>query len=115
MLDEEIEKRKHEINVQIGQRIQKVRSEADISQTELGAAIGVGGSQMSRYELGEAACAAWQLEIIADELGVTVDYLMHGQTEDTEIIEMAKKIKKLPMQSRMFIQFGIEGQIKQCI
>ena len=72
-------------------------------------------SQISRYELGEAACAAWQLEIIADELGVTVDYLMHGQTEDTELIEMARKIKKLPIQSRMFIQFGIEGQIKQCI
>ena len=40
---------------------------------------------------------------------------MHGQTEDTELIEMARKIKKLPIQSRMFIQFGIEGQIKQCI
>lgn len=115
MVDEEIEKKKNEINVQIGQRIQKARSEADISQTALGAAIGVGGSQISRYELGEAACAVWQLEIIADELGVTVDYLMHGQTEDTELIEMARKIKKLPIQSRMFIQFGIEGQIKQCI
>ena len=45
MVDEEIEKKKNEINVQIGQRIQKARSEADISQTALGAAIGVGGSQ----------------------------------------------------------------------
>lgn len=112
MLDEEIVKRKREIDLQIGERIRQSRSKVNISQTALGAAIGVGSSQMSRYEAGETSCTAWQLEIIAEELGVTIDYLVHGQTEDMMVLEIARKIKKLPVQFRMFIQYGIEGHIR---
>lgn len=69
---------KKKIDMQIGKRIREARATIRMTQVELGTVIGVSGKQISKYELGEASCAAWQIKMIAEGVGTSVEYLVNG-------------------------------------
>lgn len=56
-------------------RLKDVRTRAGLSQPELGAKIGVTGTQVYRYEAGDNEPTVGKLASIARELGVSIDYL----------------------------------------
>ena len=65
----------------VGGRIQKARNELEISQAELGEAIGLDQPQVSRIERGERGVESDKLLRLLVELrrrGVNVDYVLSG-------------------------------------
>ena len=62
--------------LEIGRRIKKSREKADLTQEELGNALGLNKSTIQRYESGKVARIKLPvLEAIAIELGVNPEYL----------------------------------------
>lgn len=109
MVDKDISEYKKNIDWEIGQRIQKARLARSLKQSDLAAALGVTSKQISKYENGVASCSAAQIRIIAEELEVSTAYLLEGETEDNNVLELARKIMKLPIDARRVIMFGING------
>jgi transcriptional regulator with XRE-family HTH domain len=66
----------------LGKRIQELRKQAGLSQTELANKIGVSYPQMSRYEVKGVQPPADVLKKLADALNTSVDYLISGDTEE---------------------------------
>jgi len=64
----------------IGSRIRAAREALDpkVSQAELARRIGVGQVQMYKWESGRRVPRLDTLERLADQLGVTIDYLVRG-------------------------------------
>lgn len=60
----------------------RLRGEKNLTQQELGDAIGVSPSQISRYEAGQARPRKTVLRKLADALDVEVDQLSGGQAEE---------------------------------
>ena len=63
------------------ERIRALRKQKGLTQEELAKAIGVQRAVISKYETGIVDISVSQLEKIADVLGVTVDYLLGGETK----------------------------------
>ena len=61
-------------------RIKEIRASKNIQQKELAIALGIGTSTLSQYENGKREPDIATLKKIADELMVSVDYLI-GRTE----------------------------------
>jgi len=67
---------------EIGARITKARTDRDINLKDLGAAIGVSESTMSRYESGETKVDIVTIRKIARELGVSDKWIVGWNGED---------------------------------
>lgn len=65
-----------------GDRLEKVREQKGLSKVELGKLVGVHYSQIGRYERNQASPSADVLTKMANQLGVTTDFLMNGTTSD---------------------------------
>ncbi|MGI3903858.1 MAG: helix-turn-helix domain-containing protein [Janthinobacterium lividum] len=63
-------KRTPELEITIGARVRAARISAGLSQTELGAAIGISFQQVQKYEKGADRVAASTLQMLATALGV---------------------------------------------
>ena len=85
------------------ERLEALRKQQRLSQTELGEKIGIHFTHISRYERGLTVPAADTLRRLADALGVSVDYLMNGTAqeaarahfEDRELLLQFQEIEKL--------------------
>ncbi|HQT76264.1 MAG: XRE family transcriptional regulator [Rhodospirillales bacterium 20-64-7] len=62
----------------IGARIRAVRRDRGITQDDLANQIGVSRSAVAQWETGRAGQITGNLTRIAEMLGVTVEYLLHG-------------------------------------
>ena len=67
-----------DVQLQIGQRIQKLRIDKKIAAVDLAAVLDIQSNQMSRIENGRANCTVPQLYVISQILGCSVDYLLFG-------------------------------------
>jgi transcriptional regulator with XRE-family HTH domain len=76
-----------------GARLKAEREKNNLSKVALSNKIGVHYSQIGRYERDEASPSADVLKKLANELGVTTDYLMNGTKAD--MAEEKMKDKKL--------------------
>lgn len=112
MVDKEIDEYKKNIDWEIGQRIQKARLARNLKQSDLAAALGVTSKQVSKYENGVASCSASQIRIIARELDVPSGYLLEGETEESQVLELARQIMKLPIEAQKFIMVGVNGTMQ---
>lgn len=65
--------------MEVGQRIQDIRIENEVTGAQLGACIGINGNQVSRIETGVARCSIYQLVLICQEFGCSADYLLFGK------------------------------------
>lgn len=85
----------------IGERIQKAREEAGLSQEELSSRLGYTQAALSNYELGKRRLYLANIEQIARELGRPLSYFINDADErirvkmDTPADETTSEINKL--------------------
>jgi len=65
--------------VSLGERVIKRRRMLKITQQELAQALGVTPQHISLIEQGKAAPSLYLLPKLAEELGVSIDYLLSGK------------------------------------
>jgi transcriptional regulator with XRE-family HTH domain len=68
----------------VGARIRAARAERRLTQSELAEAVGVTRSAVAQWETERAGQVRGNLTRIAAVLGVTVGYLLHGNSGGTE-------------------------------
>jgi transcriptional regulator with XRE-family HTH domain len=74
-------------NVFRADRLRRLREQHGWSQRELGRRCGFGDSQIRKYENSAIEPTATNLKIMADELGVSADYLLSATDDPIEHIE----------------------------
>jgi len=90
--------------VSLGIRIRKRRHDLKITQLELAQALGVTPQHISLIEQGKAATSLRLLAKLAEELGVTTDYLISGKdTIVTDTIPAIKADKTLKLKSKRIL------------
>lgn len=68
----------------IGERIREGREKANLSQKALAEKIGVSGAAINQYEHGKKKPSSMVLARLAEELGVSTDFLL-GASDDQDI------------------------------
>lgn len=85
----------------IGDRIRKRRLELGWTQSRLAQALGVTPQHISVVELDKRTPSLSSLAVLAEELGVNIDFLVTGkETSVTDSIPAIKADKKLTLQSK---------------
>ena len=94
----------------IGQRIQKAREEAGLSQEELSSRLGYTQAALSNYELGKRRLYLANIEQIANELNKPLNYFLEDTVEivkagqekaqDEITSEINKLLLELPPEER---------------
>ena len=75
-----------------GERLMRARKEKELSREELGKLCGITGRTIQNYELGHVTPNRIDVsQRLADVLDISVDYLIHGEKEETELTEEDKK------------------------
>jgi len=72
-------------------RLKRLRQEKGLSQSELGDLAKVHYTHISKYERGESSPSMETLILLADCLGVSLDYLVKGNESDAAIANLADK------------------------
>lgn len=88
----------------LSKRIQSLRKEKGISQSDLAELAGISRAQINRYENQGAEPSASALKAIANHLDTTVDFLVSGSTNDrakaslknTELLKHFKEVDLMP-------------------
>jgi transcriptional regulator with XRE-family HTH domain len=110
---------KNIITMSLGKRITELRTKKGISKSDLGRLVNVHYSQIGRYERDEAAPSADMLKKLANELGVTTDFLMNGTTsdmaeeniKDKTLINMFNRISKLTPEDKQVVTSLIDAYL----
>ncbi|MCK0068338.1 MULTISPECIES: helix-turn-helix domain-containing protein [Kordiimonas] len=90
------------VDIAVGERIRQLRKERHITQTELGAAVGLTFQQIQKYEKAKNRISASKLVQIADIFNVDVSELFKGSMayedvpESEEIAELIKYTERMP-------------------
>lgn len=104
----------------LGKRIQEMRKQQNLSQTELANKIGVSKSQVNRYENKGVQPPADILNKLADVFGTSVDFLINGNTDEkakatlknTELLQRFKELENLPQREQSVILEVITSYIR---
>jgi len=85
----------------LGQRIKMRRQALKLTQQELAEALGLTPQHISAIEKGKRAPSLPSLAKLAEELGVTIDYLLTGKEGViTDTIPAIKADKKLKLEAK---------------
>lgn len=106
----------------LGKRIQHLRKELNLSQTDLANTVGISYAQIGRYETKGSQPPAEVLKKIADTLNTTVDFLISGNSEekaqatlkDSEVLRQFKAVDALPENDKNALLRVISGFIRDC-
>ena len=75
-----------------GERLMRARKKKELSREELGKLCGITGRTIQNYELGHVTPNRIDVsQQLADVLDISVDYLIYGEKEETELTEEDKK------------------------
>lgn len=93
-------------------RLREMRRRKNLSQTELGKRIGLHYIQIGRYEKGTAQPTSEVLVKLAQELEVSIDYLMtgkiisemDGELQDQHLIHQFKQIEQLDQEDKKVVK-----------
>lgn len=96
---------------ELGKRIQQLRKQQKLSQTELAGKINVSKSQMIRYENKGVQPPADTLNKLAEIFNTTIDFLINGNTDEkakatlknAELLQRFKEVESLPERERSVI------------
>lgn len=107
--------------MELGQRIAEQRKKTGLSQTELAGKINISYTQMSRYEIKGVQPPADVLKKMADVFGVSIDYLVSGDTEekakatlkDTKLLSMFKAVENMDDKDKGIVSELIDAFIFQ--
>lgn len=67
--------------IQVGQRIQELRLQKQIKSIDMAMQVEISKNHYSSIEYGDTICSAKILHKIAQNLGVSADYLLYGKEE----------------------------------
>ena len=74
------------------ERLMRARKKKELSREELGKLCGITGRTIQNYELGHVTPNRIDVsQRLADVLDISVDYLIYGEKEETELTEEDKK------------------------
>jgi transcriptional regulator with XRE-family HTH domain len=104
----------------MGERIQQLRKNAGITQSDLAKQIAISHTQMARYEIKNIYPPADVLKNLADVFNTTIDFLVMGDNEgkaqaslkDTELINQFKKVSALPDEEKSIVLKFITAYIR---
>ncbi len=93
---------------ELGKRIQELRKQLDLTQSQLAKKINVSHTQMARYEIKGVQPPADVLKKLADIFNTSIDYLVYGDKtnkakesiKDAELIKQFKKVDLLPEEEK---------------
>ena len=75
-----------------GERLMRARKKKELSREELGKLCGITGRTIQNYELGHVTPNRIDVsQRLADVLDISVDYLIYGEKEETELTDEDKK------------------------
>jgi len=77
----------------IGERVQSLRLQRDMSSTELARTVGISQAQISRLECGKQGWRSSTIERVAKALGVTVSFLY---ADDDSVEAAAAMLERTP-------------------
>lgn len=108
------------MNETLGDRILQLRKNAGLTQTELAEKIGVSKSQYLRYENKNVQPPANIMNLLAEHLGTSVDYLINGdKTEkakaslkNSDLLQKFKEIDALPEDEQSVIVKVIAAYVR---
>ena len=101
------------------QRLRSTRLQRDLSQVELAEKAGLHFTSVSRYETGGTHPNADALKRLCQALGVSGDYLMDGQSEQTARAHLAdeglltvfQEVDRLPSEDKDFFKRVMETML----
>ncbi|MDZ7923282.1 MAG: helix-turn-helix transcriptional regulator [Marinagarivorans sp.] len=93
-------------------RLRDLRKQKNISQTELGLLAGLHYTHIGRFERGSSRPSGDTLKRLSDALGVSIDYLLEGTTneaakakfEDRELLQQFQEVERLPEEDKHVIK-----------
>jgi len=94
-----------------GERITMLRKQLKMSQDDLAKKVGTSAPIIGRYERNEIKPSIEVAAKIADELGVTVDYLLGGSDKmvlDKKLIKRIEDIEALPTEEKDKVYYFID-------
>ncbi|UYQ95511.1 helix-turn-helix domain-containing protein [Chitinophaga horti] len=97
-----------------GERIALQRKQLKLSQDDLAKKVGTSAPIIGRYERGEIKPSIEIAKKIADELEVTIDYLMGGAANmvlDKKLLKRMEDIEALPPDEKEKIYYFIDMAI----
>ena len=75
-----------------GERLLKARKKKELTRVELGKLCGITGRTIQNYEMGHVTPNRIDVsQRLADVLDISVDYLIYGEKEETELTDEDKK------------------------
>jgi len=98
----------------IGKKIAEIRKSQKLSQSALGKLVGTSGDVIGRYERGVITPSIEAVIKIAQELGVSIDYLV-GKTStllDEKTLERFEKIGSMPSEEKNTILRVVDALIR---
>ena len=98
----------------LGQHIIKLRKQLKLSQNDLGKKIGTSGDIIGRYERDEVKPSIEVASKIADELGVSVDFLL-GKVEvevDNTLLKRVLEVQQMDDEDKEHILYTLDALIK---
>ncbi len=78
----------------LAKRIRKARTDAHLSQAELGTHIGVSDKSISSYEKGRSLPSVEALRKIAEKTNRSIGYFTEENTEETDIADKLAAIER---------------------
>lgn len=94
-----------------GERITMLRKQLKLSQDDLAKQVGTSAPIIGRYERNEIKPSIEVAAKIADELGVTVDYLLGGSDKmvmDKKLMKRMEDIEALPTEEKDKVYYFID-------
>jgi len=113
---------KNKFSIEIGKRINELRSKLKFSQAKLGELIGGDAKQICRYEKGETIPSTETLPKLAKALNISLDYLILGDVKDEaklnissdrEILRQFEQIIHLDKKEKEYVKKFLNGLIVQ--
>lgn len=98
----------------LGEHITKLRKKKELSQAELGKAVGTSGDIIGKYERDEVKPSIEVVIKIADVLGVSIDFLV-GNTSvelDKPTLKRLQDIQKLNEEDKNHFFFTIDAMLR---
>lgn len=102
--------------MEFGERLAFIRKEKKISQQNLAKKLGIHPNVLGRYERGEARPFVETGLRIAQELGVSVDYLLGNTSKelDSKTLKKMEEISLLPEENKQQLMQVIDYFILGC-
>jgi transcriptional regulator with XRE-family HTH domain len=95
----------HPVDIAVGNRVRELRTRAGLSQTDLGARLGVSFQQIQKYEKGVNRMGASRLIQVCDALKVTIEDIFEGigsvrdakerDLPDPEAMRIARDVQRI--------------------